>query len=124
MEGPTYEYNMFRLATGMDISEADFERMAERVFNQERALQVRNWDRSRTTDEQVVPYFEQIENWANPVTGEKTGLDRDAFAALLDEYYQLRGWDPGSGRPTREKLHELDLDDVADDLARIERLPS
>jgi len=117
LEGPSFEYNMFKLATGMDLAETDFERMAERVFNLERALQVRNWGRSRDVDEQVIPYFEQIENWANPFVGEKVGLDRDQFSRLLDEYYTLRGWDLKSGRPTRAKLEELELPDVADDLA-------
>ena len=116
MEGPSFEYHMFRLATGMDISEDDFEQMAERVFNLERALQVRNWDRSRAVDEEVIPYFERVENWANPFLEERVGLDREKFGRLMDEYYDLRGWDPSTGRPTRSKLEELDLSDVADRL--------
>jgi aldehyde:ferredoxin oxidoreductase len=28
---------------------------------------------------------------------------------MLDEYYQLRGWDPETGWPTKEKLAELSL---------------
>ena len=34
---------------------------------------------------------------------------------MLDEYYRLRGWDR-NGVPTREKLKELGLEDVAKDL--------
>ena len=117
LEGPSFEYQMFRLATGMEISEDEFEQMAERTLNLERALQVRNWDRSRDVDEQVIPYFEQVENWVNPFVGEGTGLDRDKFTELLDEYYTLRGWDPETGRPTRAKLEELGLRDVADEVA-------
>ncbi len=120
LEGPSFEYAMFKLATGMDLDESDFERMAERVFNLERALQVRNWDRSRHVDEEVIPYFEQVENWANPCVGEKMRLDRDLFSKLLDEYYSLRGWDPKTGRPTCHRLKELELADVADDLAERE----
>ena len=122
--GPSFEYHMFRLATGMDLTEAEFERTAERVFVLERALQVRNWSRSRTTDEQVVPYFETIENWENPFVGTRVGLDRTKFAAVLDEYYGLRGWDKETGRPTRAKLDELDLSDVADELASRGVLPA
>ena len=118
LPGPSFEYAMFRLATGLDLAEEDFERMAERVFNLERALQIRNWGRSRTVDEQVIPYFEQIENWVNPCLGEKVGLDRGKFPALLDEYYTLRGWDPVTGRPTRAKLESLGLADVAEELVR------
>ena len=118
MEGPSFEYHMFRLATGMDLSEAEFEQMAERVFNLERALQVRNWDRTRATDEQVIPYFEQVEDWVNPFVGEALGLDVEKFGKLMDDYYTLRGWDPVTGRPTRAKLEELGLSDVAHDLAQ------
>jgi aldehyde:ferredoxin oxidoreductase len=118
MEGPSFEYHMFRLATGMDVDEAEFERMAERAFNVERALQVRNWNRSRSVDEQVIPYFEQIETWVNPFIGHGLGLDREKFDELLDEYYALRGWDVDTGRPTRAKLEQLDLPGIADDLAQ------
>lgn len=117
MEGPLFEYHMFKLATGMEISADEFDQMAERAFNVARALEIRNWDRSRDVDEQVIPYFEQIENWSNPLIGERLGLDREQFGKLLDEYYTLRGWDPKTGRPTRGKLEQLGLSDVADELA-------
>jgi len=123
MVGPSFEYHMFRLATGMDITEAEFEQMAERVFNLERSLQIRNWGRSRQVDEQVIPYFERVENWVNPFVGESKGLDRAQFHNLLDEYYRLRGWDTTSGRPTRSKLEQLGLADVADTLGRLGLLP-
>ena len=37
---------------------------------------------------------------------------------MLNEYYELRGWDKKTGFPTRRKLSELDLTEVADDLER------
>jgi aldehyde:ferredoxin oxidoreductase len=37
---------------------------------------------------------------------------------LLEDYYRVRRWDPVTGVPTRALLHDLDLDDVATDLAR------
>ena len=116
MPGPSFEYHMFRLATGMELSEEEFERMAERVFNLERAVQVRNWGRSRAVDEMVIPCFLRIENWVNPYIGEGMGLDGEKFARLLGEYYTLRGWDPQTGRPTWARLEELALSDVAQDL--------
>jgi aldehyde:ferredoxin oxidoreductase len=123
MEGPSFEYHMFRLATGVEISEAEFEQMAERVFNLERALQIRNWDRSRVVDEQVIPQFDKVENWVNPFVGQSVKLDRAKFSTLLDEYYALRGWDTETGRPTRAKLEALDLSDVADELGERGQLP-
>ena len=41
-------------------------------------------------------------------------LDRERFIPLLDKYDELSGWNPFNGRPTRAKLDELGLDDIAD----------
>ncbi len=38
------------------------------------------------------------------------------FDEMLNAYYAARGWDPSTGRPTREKLLSLGLDEVADHL--------
>lgn len=38
----------------------------------------------------------------------------DYLKECLDEYYQTRGWDVKTALPTREKLEELSLGDVAD----------
>ena len=38
------------------------------------------------------------------------------FDAMLSAYYEARGWDPQTGKPTREKLSGLGLEDVAEDL--------
>jgi len=35
---------------------------------------------------------------------------------MLDDYYQIRGWDKRTGIPTTEKLKELGLNFVADAL--------
>jgi aldehyde:ferredoxin oxidoreductase len=43
-------------------------------------------------------------------------LDRQDFETAKTDYYQQRGWDVKTGAPTRKKLEELDLKDVADKL--------
>ena len=35
---------------------------------------------------------------------------------MLDAYYEARGWDKKTGKPTRKKLVELGLVDVAEEL--------
>jgi aldehyde:ferredoxin oxidoreductase len=45
-------------------------------------------------------------------------IDRQAWETVKDEYYQIRGWDTKTGIPTRKKLEELDLRNVADDLIK------
>jgi len=43
-------------------------------------------------------------------------VDRDEFEAALATYYQLAGWDPIDGNPTRATLENLDIGWVADEL--------
>ena len=38
------------------------------------------------------------------------------FAEMLEAYYEARGWDKSTGKPSKEKLLDLGLDDIADDL--------
>jgi aldehyde:ferredoxin oxidoreductase len=35
------------------------------------------------------------------------------MAEMLAAYYQARGWDPGTGKPTRETLRALGLEAMA-----------
>ncbi len=44
-------------------------------------------------------------------------FDREEFAQMLKEYYELRGWDK-TGLQTKQKLVELDLADIAQGLAQ------
>jgi len=45
-----------------------------------------------------------------------TVLSKDTIEQVLDEYYELRGWDKRTGLPTKEKLIELGLYNVAEHL--------
>jgi len=44
-------------------------------------------------------------------------ISKEELTQMLDEYYAARGWDVKTGAPTREKLSELGLDYVAEQLA-------
>lgn len=118
MNGPDFEYHLFTSATGADVTREEFELACERILNLERAIQVRNFQRQRSDDEAVIPHFEYMEWWENPLIGEKRQLDRVKFLPLLENYYRLRGWDLAHGRPTHSKLRQLGLDDVAEELAQ------
>lgn len=124
MEGPQFEWHLFVAATGLDMSPEEFDRCAERGFNLERVLQIRYFGRSRRDDESIIPYMEQEENLANPFLGKKQSLDREKFLKLMDEYYELRGWDRATGWPTPSKLEELGLTDVARWLRRRSEMAS
>jgi len=43
-------------------------------------------------------------------------ISREDLNKMLDEYYTVRGWDLGTGVPTRKKLVELNLDYVCDEI--------
>jgi aldehyde:ferredoxin oxidoreductase len=43
-------------------------------------------------------------------------ISKEDLDLMLDEYYEARGWDIKTGSPKREKLVELDLEYVADEL--------
>ena len=112
VEGPSVEYHLFVAGTGLAWPEEQFERAVARVYALERALHVRHWARDRQTDEMVLPYFEQLEGYPNPLLGKRHRLDREQFKPVVDEFYSLHGWDVERGWPTRERLSELDLQDV------------
>ena len=42
-------------------------------------------------------------------------IDPDKFDKLLDEYYQVRGWD-SQGIPTASTLSALGLEDIAEEI--------
>jgi aldehyde:ferredoxin oxidoreductase len=42
------------------------------------------------------------------------------FEPMLNEYYAVRGWDPQTGLPSRQRLELLNLGWVADDLDKLE----
>lgn len=113
MEGPSFERHMFSSLTGIDWDDDAMEAASARALNLERALMARNFDRSRSHDEGLVPYFERTEQLENPILGVRRGMDRGSFAGVLDEYYALRGWDAATGRPTAGTLNKAGLREEA-----------
>ena len=104
-------YTLFYLATGVKVNEEEMLTVAERVHNVERAYSCREGlDRK---DDRLIGKWadEPVPN--GPYKGEM--IDSEKWEVMLDEYYRLRGWDE-NGVPKKEKLKELGLDDVADEL--------
>lgn len=42
---------------------------------------------------------------------------------MPEAYYELQGWDREKGWPTRERLEQLGLKEVAEELGQMGRLP-
>ena len=108
--GETYA-EMINAVTGWNLTVEDVEHIGERIYNLERAFNVREGI-SRKDDS--LPYRVMEE----PVPdGPHQGMrcSREELNQMLEEYYRLRGW-TDQGIPTKQKLHELQLDFAADDL--------
>jgi aldehyde:ferredoxin oxidoreductase len=102
------EAKMLAPLTGVDFTSGVLDRSGERIRNLDRALQIRNHARSRAVDATAEWVFEY------PEKTDGSRLDQATFDRILDSYYVHRGWDLTTGWPTRAKLEELGLSDVAD----------
>jgi len=127
---PTIESKLYSAVTGNETDEEGLNRIGEMVFNLQRAILVREDPRGKKVDEIpefnfTVPLEGEVLNTellvpgknGEPITKKGTVVDKDKFAKMLGEYYELRGWDE-SGLQTKQKLAELDLGDIAGDLAQ------
>jgi len=109
---------MLSAAAGWSVAEPDILRASERVYNLNRAFNIRE---GFTRGHDSVParcFDEPVPS--GPTKGRR--LTRQDFERMLDRFYEVCGWDRLTGVPTREKLEELDLRDVADELERMGRL--
>ncbi len=125
----TIESKLYLAVTGNEIDEEGLNRIGERVFNLERAVLAREDPRGKKVDE--LPEFNfttplqfemhipgcVVPGKDEPISKKGTVVDREKFTQMLGEYYELRGWDR-SGLQTKQKLVELDLEDIAQDLAQ------
>ena len=111
-------------ATGLDFSEEELAEAARRVIALERAYNAREGMR-RLHDYPYFLYWEKEYGEPHPVYGPDTAPFTLAdYDRVLDEWYEMRGYDLETGMPTREELERLGLGDVADDLARRHVLPA
>ena len=95
---------MINAVTGWDLSLEDVERIGERIWNLERAFNVRE---GIGREQDVLPYRVMHE----PVPeGMHKGMHcpPGELNGMLDSYYALRGWTP-DGVPTPERLQALEL---------------
>ncbi|MGQ4809818.1 hypothetical protein NKDENANG_03253 [Candidatus Entotheonellaceae bacterium PAL068K] len=103
---------MINAVTGWALSLEDVERIGERIWNLERAFNVREGIRRH---QDVLPHRVMYE----PVPeGMHQGMHcpPEELNAMLDAYYALRGWTP-EGIPTPETLAALGLASLVNDLA-------
>jgi aldehyde:ferredoxin oxidoreductase len=104
------ESEIFNMATGMNLTEADLNDAAERIKNLFRAILIRNYGRTREMEvNEVLPMLKYTDADGKTVSEAE-------YNHLVDNYYKLRGWDLKTGWPTRETYEKYGLKEVADEL--------
>lgn len=96
-------------ATDWNLTIADLLEIGERATNMARVFNAREGF-TRKDDTLPERLFTPLENGA--LKGEV--YPRDEFESALTVLYGLKGWDPESGTPTRERLETLSLSWAAD----------
>ncbi|MCU0483582.1 MAG: aldehyde ferredoxin oxidoreductase family protein [Chloroflexi bacterium] len=98
-----------RAASGWEVTVAELLEIGERATNLARLFNAR--EGFSRADDRLPPRLHQpLEN--GPLAG--TAIDRQAFEGALTSLYTLKGWDPSTGLPTRERLRRLDIEWGAD----------
>lgn len=106
--------DLYNACTGSNCTLEEFIKVGERIVNLERAYIVREGFRRKDDTIPRRMLEEPIADRYIPPIGKNLDL-------MLDDYYNHRGWDIQSAIPKEEKLRELDLDFVADDLKKYTR---
>jgi aldehyde:ferredoxin oxidoreductase len=105
---PEMQIKLINAACGLDWTLEDMMKAGERAWNLKRAINNR-MGLTRENDKLPKALLEPFPD------GGSAGYLPD-IEAMLAAYYQARGWDPQTGKPTREKLMELGLEDAVKDL--------
>jgi len=106
----------FDIVVGADYSKEDLMHTGERIYNLCRSFNVRE-GRRRKHDK--IP-----KRFTEPMIGGPTNgmyIDATDFERMLDDFYEMRGWDVETGIPKQEKLKELELNFVVEELYHKEK---
>ena len=101
--------DLIRYATGLRLTPDEIFAAGERIITQERLFLVREGI-SREDDFPPQRYFEPLV-WQEDLKPEEKNLalDRASYERMLDEYYELHGWDR-EGKPFEKTIQRLGLD--------------
>jgi aldehyde:ferredoxin oxidoreductase len=103
---------LYSAATGLETTGDDLLQVAARVANVERAHNSRLG--LTAVDDTLPPRFTEDPMPAGPAEGKVY----DILEPLKEAWYTVHGWDAKTGLPTRRRLEELGLADIASDLER------
>ncbi len=104
---PVSDYaEAFRKATGIEYSEEDLYKISEKIWNLTRMFWIREIPGFGRADD--LPPARVYEEKLKGGSTDGAILEREKVEALLDDYYNLRGWTK-DGIPTEDKLREIGL---------------
>lgn len=104
---------------GTSLTEEELFFLARRSYNLEKAFNTLHTDFDRKDDYPPKRFMEEPVK-SGPYKGYR--CDREKWDKMLDEFYDLHGWDKETGLQTRGTLMELGLKEVADRLEKAGRL--
>jgi aldehyde:ferredoxin oxidoreductase len=105
---------------GRTVTVEDLVTASLRMRNVERALECKM---GRRRENDTIPEREFDKPMARGYWKGKPGVSREGLEGMKSDYYTIRGWDLGTGIPTKETLLEYGLADIAADLASLGILP-
>jgi len=109
----------YNACNGTKLTEEEMLQAGERVFNIEKAFNARE---GAGREKDIIPerFFKEGLAGGGPSAG--AVVDRRKFDLILEEYYGARGWNEKTGLQKKETLERLGLKDIAEDLAKRNRV--
>jgi aldehyde:ferredoxin oxidoreductase len=105
---PEMQVKLINAACGLDWTVEDMMRCGERGWNIKRAINNRM---GLTAQNDSLPKA-MLQPFPD---GGSAGYVPD-LQAMLQAYYEARGWDPETGKPLPDKLFELGLEEIVEDI--------
>jgi len=102
----------YTLITGIKMDAKELFMAGERIVNMKKIFNIRQgWTRK---DDRLPPriMYDPIPDGAS----KGSRVTPKEFELVLEDYYQERGWDVKTGLPTKQRLKELGLEDLAEEI--------
>lgn len=131
---PGLEARLLSAVVGRDISEEALNRIGARLVALNRAIMLRDGRKGREEDTLSEACFVSLQeppadifDMYNPerylpgkgdelISHKTAAVDREKFEKMMDEYYDLRGWDVQTGLLKKDNLEKLGLSEVIETL--------
>lgn len=110
---PKIMADLYSAALGVNVSEEEIMYSGRRIVNLEKCFNVRQ---GATRKDDTLPYRLMHEPTPDRPDAKDAVNAQEELDMMLDEYYDLHGWDKKTSWPTKKILVALGLDSVAEEL--------